>query len=59
MQRGRQKISGPSGETNDGRKTEKVGGHDTIWPWKPRLSQAGDGRRGKAVQTVGTAHTAV
>lgn len=29
-QRGRQKISGPSGETNDGRKTEKVGGHDTI-----------------------------
>ena len=42
-------ISGPSGETNDGRKTDKVGGYDTTQLWRPRLSQAVD-RRGKAVQ---------
>ena len=29
MQRGRQMTSGPSGETNDGRKTEKFGGYNT------------------------------
>ena len=47
-------ISGPSGETNDGRKTDKVGGYDTTQLWRPRLSQAAD-RTGKAVQAVGTA----
>ena len=52
--RGRQMISGPSGETNDGRKTDKVGGYDTTQLWRPRLSQAAD-RTGKAVQAVGTA----
>lgn len=57
-QRGRQMISGPSGETNDGRKTDKVGGYDTTQPWRPRLSQAGD-RGGNAVQAMGTARAAV
>ena len=51
-------ISGPSGETNDGRKTDKVGGYDTTQLWRPRLSQAVD-RRGKAVQAVGTARVVV